>query len=58
MIVVAQTPSTSKSPWTVIRLPSRTAARTRPTISSIESNAQGRWDSSASRKARAASGVR
>ena len=35
MIVVAQTPSTSKSPWTVIRLPAAIAAPIGSTTSSI-----------------------
>ena len=55
---VAQTPSTSKSPWTVIRSPASTAVVTRSTTSAIESKAAGGWDSSAARKARACSGVR
>ena len=58
MIVVAQTPSTSKSPWTVIRSPAAIAARTCATIVAIDSNAAGGCDSSAARKARACSGVR
>ena len=58
MIVVAQTPSTSKSPWTVIRWPAAIAARTWATIAAIESKAAGGCDSSAARKVRASSGVR
>ena len=56
--VVAQTPSTSKSPWTVIRPPASIVARTRSTTAAIEPNADGGCDSSAARNARACSGVR
>ena len=56
--VVAQTPSTSKSPWTVIRLPAAIASRTRSTTTSIPTKAEGGCDSSAARKALASSGVR
>ena len=42
MIVVAQTPSTSKSPWTVIRLQAAIAAWTWATTASIDPKAEER----------------